>query len=203
MLDYVLSSNHLSCSTRYTIVNRNLVVRNMNMRIVLRDIDAIDHHNQSMSKPKLNIVLYNPEIPPNTGNIGRSCVALGAKLWLIEPLGFDLGEKAIRRSGMDYWQYLDLEVVPDWHTVLENIPNFNPWLFTKYGTKSHTSVTYCQGDTLVFGSESSGLPDFVHEAFPSRQLRIPMTSTVRSINLATAVGIAMYEFNRQVPLVTV
>lgn len=156
-----------------------------------------------MTKPKLNIVLYAPEIPPNTGNIGRSCVALGAKLWLIEPLGFDLGEKAIRRSGMDYWKYLDLEVVPDWDTFLERIPHFNPWLFTKYGDKCHTDATFQVGDTLVFGSESSGLPDFMHQAYPDRQLRIPMNPEVRSINLATAAGIAMYEFNRQVPLVSI
>ncbi|MBA62522.1 MAG: tRNA (uridine(34)/cytosine(34)/5-carboxymethylaminomethyluridine(34)-2'-O)-methyltransferase TrmL [Planctomycetaceae bacterium] len=156
-----------------------------------------------MSTSKLNIVLYTPEIPPNTGNIGRSCVALGAKLWLIEPIGFDLGEKAIRRSGMDYWKHLDLEVVPNWERLLERIPHFNPWLFTKYAEQSHTAVNYREGDTLIFGSESSGLPDFIHQAYPERQLRIPMTAEVRSINLATAVGIAMYEFNRQVPLVTI
>jgi len=156
-----------------------------------------------MSQPNLNIVLYTPEIPPNTGNIGRSCVALGAKLWLIEPLSFDIGEKAIRRSGMDYWKYLDLEVVSNWNALMDRIPNFNPWLFTKYGTQRHTDADYSVGDTLVFGSESSGLPDFVHEAYPDRQLRIPMNPEVRSINLATAAGIAMYEFNRQVPLVNI
>lgn len=156
-----------------------------------------------MTNPKLNIVLYTPEIPPNTGNIGRTCVALGAKLWLIEPLGFDLGEKAIRRSGMDYWKYLDLEVIPSWDRLLERNPRVNPWLFTKHGNKSHTEVAYCEGDTLVFGSESSGLPAFIHQAYPDRHLRIPMNSEVRSINLATAAGIAMYEFNRQVPLVSI
>lgn len=155
-----------------------------------------------MTLPKLNVVLYTPEIPPNTGNIGRSCVALGAKLWLIEPLGFDIGEKAIRRSGLDYWQHLDLEVLPDWPTFLERIPHFNPWLFTKTGERSHTDVTYQEGDTLVFGSESSGLPDFVRQDHADKHLRIPMSPLVRSINLATAAGIAMYEFNRQIPLVT-
>ena len=156
-----------------------------------------------MTSPKLNIVLYAPEIPPNTGNIGRSCVALGAKLWLIEPLGFDLGEKAIRRSGMDYWKFLDLEVIPSWNVLVERIPQLNPWLFTKHGDKSHTDVVYKEHDTLVFGSESSGLPEFVHQSYPDRHLRIPMNPEVRSINLATAAGIAMYEFNRQVPLVTI
>ena len=131
-----------------------------------------------MTNPKLNIVLYTPEIPPNTGNIGRTCVALGAKLWLIEPLGFDLGEKAIRRSGMDYWKYLDLEVIPSWNRLLERNPQVNPWLFTKHGNKSHTEAAYREGDTLVFGSESAGLPAFVHQAYPDRHLRIPMNSEV-------------------------
>ncbi|MEL0097693.1 MAG: TrmH family RNA methyltransferase, partial [Planctomycetaceae bacterium] len=88
-----------------------------------------------MPYPNLNIVLYSPEIPPNTGNIGRTCVALGAKLWLVEPIGFDLGEKAIRRSGMDYWKHLDIDVVSNWEMLLEKIPDFRPWLFTKYATQ--------------------------------------------------------------------
>ena len=156
-----------------------------------------------MPYPNLNIVLYSPEIPPNTGNIGRTCVALGAKLWLVEPIGFDLGEKAIRRSGMDYWKHLDIEVVSNWEMLLEEIPDFRPWLFTKYATQRHTDAEFLPGDALVFGSESSGLPDFVHKAYTERQLRIPMNPVVRSINLATAAGIAMYEFNRQVPLVNI
>lgn len=156
-----------------------------------------------MNDAKLNIVLYNPEIPPNTGNIGRSCVALGAKLWLVEPLSFDIGEKAIRRSGLDYWQHLDLEVVPNWDALLAKIGHFNPWLFTKTGNCIHTDVEYQLGDTLVFGSESSGLPNFIRDAHANRHLRIPMSPLVRSINLATAAGIAMYEFNRQIPLVSI
>ncbi len=146
----------------------------------------------------INVVLFEPEIPQNTGNIGRTCVAVGAKLWLVEPLGFDLSEKRLRRAGLDYWQHLDLEVVPDWEQLLQRLPNINPWVFTKHATQSYVNAKYIQGDTLLFGNESSGLPAHIHESWAHRSLRVPMRDEVRSLNLATTAGIAIYEAQRQI-----
>lgn len=145
----------------------------------------------------INVVLFEPEIPQNTGNIGRTCVAVGAKLWLVEPLGFDLTEKRLRRAGLDYWRHLDLEIVRDWEQLLQHLPDMSPWVFTKHATQSYVDAHYDIGDTLIFGNESSGLPAHIHDSWNDRCVRVPMRAEVRSLNLATTAGIAIYEAQRQ------
>jgi tRNA (cytidine/uridine-2'-O-)-methyltransferase len=146
----------------------------------------------------LQIVLYEPEIPYNAGNIGRSCVALEAKLWMVRPLGFQIDDKHLRRAGLDYWQYLDWEVVDNWESLLEHLPGRNLWFFTKHGSKAYTEAQFGSDDVLVFGSESRGLPPTILEAYKDRCLRIPMHKNVRCLNQAVSAGIAMYEATRQV-----
>lgn len=148
----------------------------------------------------LHIVLYQPEIPPNTGNIGRSCVALGAKLWIVGPTGFSLDSKQIRRSGLDYWDDLAWELVDNWEQLIERLPTQRLWLLTKFGSQAHCDVSFQTGDALVFGRESTGLPDWLHEQHAERQVFIPMPGPVRCLNLSTAAGIVMYEAARQIGL---
>jgi tRNA (cytidine/uridine-2'-O-)-methyltransferase len=153
-------------------------------------------------QPLLHIVLHQPEIPPNTGNIGRSCVAIGAKLWLVKPLGFSLEEKQLRRAGMDYWPHLELEVVEDWEELssklAEPLATGRAWFFTKSARRIYTQTSYQAGDLLIFGSETSGLPPALVEAHPDQTLRIPMRPVVRSLNLSSAASLAMYEAVRQI-----
>ncbi len=150
----------------------------------------------------LHVVLYQPEIPPNTGNIGRSCVALGAKLWIVGPAGFSLDSKQIRRSGLDYWGDLSWEMVDDWEQLIARLPTQRIWLVTKFGKQAHCEATYQRGDALVFGRESSGLPDWLHARHTDSQIVIPMPGPVRCLNLSTAAGIVMYEAARQMGLLT-
>lgn len=159
-------------------------------------------HSASEIAPSypLHVVLYQPEIPPNTGNIGRSCVALGAKLWIVGPTGFSLDSKQIRRSGLDYWDDLAWELVDDWQQLMDKLPTDRLWLLTKFGSRAHCDVEFQTGDALVFGRESTGLPDWLHQQHPARQIFIPMPGPVRCLNLSTAAGIAMYEAARQIGL---
>ncbi len=147
--------------------------------------------------PQLNIVLHQPEIPQNTGNIGRTCVALNAKLWLVRPLGFSMDAKHVRRAGLDYWEHLDWEVVDDWDEVLRKIPDIRPWLFTKSARALYTNVRYQPGDCLVFGAETRGLPSSLIDRYPERAVRIPIGPRVRSLNLSNAAAVAAYEAIRQ------
>jgi tRNA (cytidine/uridine-2'-O-)-methyltransferase len=153
-------------------------------------------------KCPINVVLFEPEIPQNTGNIGRTCVAVGAKLWLVKPLGFELTEKRLRRAGLDYWQHLDLEIVDDWEQLLQRLPNLSPWVFTKHASQCYVDANYGIGDTLIFGNESSGLPAHIHDSWNERCVRVPMRDEVRSLNLATTAGIAIYEAQRQISELT-
>lgn len=150
--------------------------------------------------PILHIVLHQPEIPPNTGAVGRTCVALGAKLWLVRPLGFQTDEKTLRRAGLDYWQHLEWEVVDNWEKLQEKLPTNRKWFFSKRATKSYLQVEFEKGDVLVFGSETRGLPDSMVAGEPERSLRIPIRGDVRSINLSCSVSIAGYEAYRQFEL---
>ena len=147
--------------------------------------------------PALHIVLYQPEIPQNAGNIGRTCVALGAKLWLVRPLGFRMDQRHLRRAGLDYWQHLEWEVVDDWAALRQRLPEPEPWLFTKTARRLYTTAAFCSGDVLVFGSETQGLPPSLLEDARDRALRIPMREEARSLNLACAVAIVAYEAQRQ------
>lgn len=150
-----------------------------------------------MSEPTLHIVLYQPEIPHNAGAVGRTCVAVGAKLWLVRPLGFRIDSRHLRRAGLDYWEHLVWEVVDDWDSLLQRLPARRPWLATKTARTPYTSVQFQPGDVLVFGTESQGLPQSLLAAHPDRCLRIPMRPETRSLNVSVSAGIIAYEALRQ------
>jgi tRNA (cytidine/uridine-2'-O-)-methyltransferase len=143
-------------------------------------------------EPLLHVVLFQPEIPQNTGNIGRTCVAARAKLWLVRPLGFRLDASRLKRAGLDYWQYLEWEAVDDWPQLVERLNASRFRYFTKTAEQTYNSVRYARGDVLVFGSESRGLPASVLGESPERCVRIPMHPEARSLNLAAAAAIAIY-----------
>jgi tRNA (cytidine/uridine-2'-O-)-methyltransferase len=153
-------------------------------------------------EPLLHVVLYQPEIPPNTGNIGRSCVAVGAKLWLVKPLGFQINEKELRRAGLDYWPHLEWEAVENWDELATKLAAplaaGRAWFFTKHATRPYTAAAYQRGDVLVFGSESSGLPPNIVGRYAERLLRVPMREPVRSLNLSATAAVVMYEAVRQI-----
>ena len=151
-----------------------------------------------MQSPPLHIVLHQPEIPQNTGNIGRTCVAVGAKLWLVRPLGFRLDEKHLRRAGLDYWDHLDWEVADNWGELQQRLAGRRLWYFSKRATSCYTSVQFRFDDVLVFGSETQGLPNQILARDPDACLRIPIRTPVRSLNLASAMAIATYEAVRQI-----
>ncbi|MCH7728149.1 MAG: tRNA (cytidine(34)-2'-O)-methyltransferase [Planctomycetes bacterium] len=145
----------------------------------------------------LHIVLYEPEIPQNTGAIGRTCVAVGAKLWLVRPLGFRMDEKSLRRAGLDYWQHLTWQAVDNWADLTESLRDHRFWFFSKRGGTIYTDVQFSANDVLVFGNETSGLPTTLVEQNAERTLRIPIRAEVRSLNLSNSVAIAAYEALRQ------
>lgn len=145
----------------------------------------------------MHFVLHQPEIPYNTGSVGRTCVAVGAKLWLVRPLGFRLDDYYLRRAGLDYWEHLEYEVVDDWAALISRLPPRPPWLLTKTATTPYTTPRYQNGDVLVFGSESQGLPPSLLEEHRERTLRIPIRPQVRSLNLSNSVAIVAYEALRQ------
>ena len=149
-------------------------------------------------EPRLHIVLHQPEIPYNTGSVGRTCVAVGAKLWLVRPLGFRVDDYYLRRAGLDYWEHLEWQVVDNWDDLQSALPNARRWLFTKKAERSYLDAQFQPENVLVFGSESSGLPDALLDAHPTdSQLRIPTRAEVRSLNLSNAVAVAAYEALRQ------
>ncbi len=150
-----------------------------------------------MTTPRFNIVLYQPEIPQNTGNIGRTCVALNSKLWIVRPTGFRLDDRLLQRAGLDYWQHLDWESVDSWEHLIRVMPIDRTWFFTKFASRTYADAEFQVGDWLVFGSESSGLPDSVREQHPSHCLSLPMIGPVRSLNLSVAVGVGLFEAHRQ------
>ena len=151
--------------------------------------------------PQTHVVLVNPEIHWNTGNAGRSCLAAGATLHLIEPLGFSLDEKQVRRAGLDYWKHVDLRVWPDWSRFEAAMASLGePFFFsTKAGSAFWDAPLGARDDVvLVFGRETGGLPAVLHQRYRDRFVSMPMVSSqVRSLNLSTAVGIALYEVMRQ------
>lgn len=148
--------------------------------------------------PLLHVVLHQPEIPFNTGSVGRTCVAVGAKLWLVRPLGFRVDDKHLRRAGLDYWRHLDWEVVDDWPSLTARLPDATFWLFSTRGERSYTTANFRAGDALVFGSETSGLPATLLASAPDHALRIPIRLEARSLNLSNAVAIATFEAMRQI-----
>lgn len=146
---------------------------------------------------RLNIVLYEPEIPANTGNIGRTCVATGTRLHLIEPLGFQLNEKAIRRAGMDYWQELDVTRYVNWQDFLVRNPRAKVYMATTKARQVYTDVSYEPDCYLMFGKESGGIPEELLKQNPDSCVRIPMVGETRSLNLSNSAAILLYEALRQ------
>ncbi|MEE3482456.1 MAG: tRNA (cytidine(34)-2'-O)-methyltransferase, partial [Lachnospiraceae bacterium] len=140
-----------------------------------------------------NIVLHEPEIPSNTGNIGRTCVATGSSLHLIEPLGFHLTEKNLKRAGMDYWKDLDVHRYMNYETFLEENGQPQVWFATTKARQTYSDVTFKDGDFIMFGKESAGIPEEILVEQPERCIRIPMLGETRSLNLANSVAIVLYE----------
>ncbi len=145
----------------------------------------------------LNIVLHEPEIPANTGNIGRTCVAAGTRLHLIEPLGFKLNEKNLKRAGMDYWKELDVKTYIDYQDFLERNPEAKIYMATTKAQKSYTEVRYEPDCYIMFGKESGGIPEEILVRHKDDCVRIPMTDGIRSLNLANSAAIILYEALRQ------
>jgi tRNA (cytidine/uridine-2'-O-)-methyltransferase len=145
----------------------------------------------------LNIALIQPQIPPNTGNIARLCVATDTPLHLIEPLGFSITDAEVRRAGLDYWDRLDLWVHPDWFAFRDAINRGRCLYFSAKATQSYLTAPYRANSCLVFGSETEGMPLRILEKHPDQCFTIPMTGSVRSLNLANSVSIVLYEALRQ------
>ncbi len=146
---------------------------------------------------KLNIVLYEPEIPANTGNIGRTCVATGTRLHLIEPLGFHLTEKALKRAGMDYWTDLDVTTYVNYEDFLDKNPGAKIYMATTKGQNVYTEVSYEEDCYIMFGKESAGIPEEILARNKARCVRIPMMNEIRSLNLSNSVAVVLYEALRQ------
>lgn len=145
----------------------------------------------------MNIVLFEPEMPANTGNIGRTCVATDTKLHLIEPLGFKINEKAVKRAGLDYWDKLDVTVYSDYQEFLERNPGAKIYMATTKAQKVYTDVQYEPDCFLMFGKESAGIPEEILVENQETCVRIPMWGDIRSLNLSNSVSIVLYEALRQ------
>ena len=150
-----------------------------------------------MKSDFLNIVLYEPEIPQNTGNIARLCACLGAKLYLVGRLGFILSDKYLKRAGLDYWDKLEIEKVDSLDELLKQYPESSFYYFTTKTDKIYTKNNYSMGDFLVFGPESRGIPEDILNKYKQNCVTIPMKKETRSLNLSNSVAIAAYEAFRQ------
>lgn len=145
----------------------------------------------------MNIILHQPEIPANTGNIGRTCVATGSTLHLIEPLGFRLNEKEIKRAGMDYWEHLDVRRYINFEDFLSKNPGAKIWMATTKAKHVYTEVCFGPDDYIMFGKESAGIPEEILVDYEDTCIRIPMLDKIRSLNLSNSVSIVLYEALRQ------
>lgn len=145
----------------------------------------------------INIVLYSPEIPQNTGNISRTCAVTGARLHIIKPIGFEISDRTLKRAGLDYWDKLDVTYYENYNDFLGQNENAQLYFFSAHGKNSYADIEYPDNAYLVFGRESVGLPrELVNENF-DRSVRIPMRKTLRCLNLSNSVAIAVYEVIRQ------
>ena len=145
----------------------------------------------------LNIVLVEPEIPQNTGNIGRTCCATGTKLHLIEPMGFRINEKNLKRAGMDYWDDLDVTIYDSFKDFMDQHPGIKIWMATTKAPHRYTDVEFGPDDYIMFGKESAGIPEEILVDNEDTCIRIPMNPEIRSLNLANSVAIVLYEALRQ------
>jgi tRNA (cytidine/uridine-2'-O-)-methyltransferase len=151
-----------------------------------------------MTNERLHVILVEPEIAANTGSIGRTCVAAGAMLWLVRPLGFHLDDRSLRRAALDYWPHLDWRVVDGLDEVVSALGRDRLWSFSTKAARAYTDVSYRPGDALVFGPESRGLATSWLSERPDRAVRIPIRPEARSLNLANAVAIGLFEAVRQI-----
>jgi tRNA (cytidine/uridine-2'-O-)-methyltransferase len=151
----------------------------------------------SPSDFKLHVILVEPEIAFNTGSVGRTCVAAGAMLWLVRPLGFQISDRHIRRSGLDYWEHLAWRVVDSLDEVIAALGPDRLWSFSTKASRDYTDATFHPGDALIFGPESRGLPERWLTRCGDRALRIPIQKEARSLNLSNAVAVAVFEALRQ------
>ena len=145
----------------------------------------------------VNIVLHEPEMPANTGNIGRTCVATGSVLHLIEPLGFKINDKMLKRAGLAYWDKLDVHVYSDYQDFLEKNPGAKIYMASTKAPQTYTEVQYEEDAYIMFGKESAGIPEEILKANPDTCVRIPMIGETRSLNLSNSVAIVLYEALRQ------
>lgn len=145
----------------------------------------------------MNIVLLEPEIPQNTGNIGRTCCATGTKLHLIEPMGFRINEKSVKRAGMDYWEHLDVTIYDSYRDFLEKNKGIKIWMATTKGPNRYSDVKFGQDDFIMFGKESAGIPEDILFQNQDNVIRIPMNPEIRSLNLSNSVAIVLYEALKQ------
>jgi tRNA (cytidine/uridine-2'-O-)-methyltransferase len=142
-------------------------------------------------------VLYEPEIPLNTGSVGRTCVAVGAKLWLVRPLRFQIDDRNLRRAGLDYWKNLNYEIVDNWEHLVRQAQSTRIWMIETSGKKLYTDAAFQAGDMLVFGPETRGLPATLLHSNPDRCLRLPMQVNARSLNQSNVVSVVVFEALRQ------
>lgn len=145
----------------------------------------------------LSVALLEPQIPPNTGNIARLCAATDTSLHLIGPMGFDLHDQKLNRAGLDYWEAVEMWVHPDWNRFRKAVSRERCLYFSTHGGNSYLEAPYRENTVLIFGSETRGLPQEMRDKYADRLYRIPMVSAVRSLNLATAVAVVLYEALRQ------
>ena len=145
----------------------------------------------------INIVLVEPEIPQNTGNIARTCAAVGASLHLVKPLGFEIDDRKLKRAGLDYWDKLDITYYDSLEDFLEKNKNETMFFYTTKAPRAYTDVSYPKRVFIVFGKETKGLPEELLYANPEKCVRIPMRDTLRSLNLSNSVAVAVYEVLRQ------
>lgn len=145
----------------------------------------------------LNIILHEPEMPANTGNIGRTCVATNTRLHLIGPMGFQINDKMLKRAGLDYWDKLDVTIYDDFQDFLQKNANARIYMATTKAARVYTEVTYEDNCFIMFGKESAGIPESILKEYPETAVRIPMWGEIRSLNLSNAVGIVLYEALRQ------
>ena len=145
----------------------------------------------------LNIVLVEPEIPMNTGNIARTCAATGSRLHLVQPLGFDISDRAVKRAGLDYWHLVDITVYDGIDDFFRRNPNPNLWLATTKAPQSYAQARFSDNCWLMFGKETAGLPQWLREKYYDRCIRLPMREDARSLNLANSAAVLCYEALRQ------
>ncbi|TVP98134.1 MAG: tRNA (cytidine(34)-2'-O)-methyltransferase [Planctomycetaceae bacterium] len=147
--------------------------------------------------PLAHVVLYQPQIPQNTGNIGRTCVATDSMLWIVQPAGFQIDEKRVRRAGLDYWQYLRWAEVPNWETLKSRLPGKRFWYFSRFARQTIWDADFRAGDAIVFGSESDGLPRTIFDPQADDAVRLPTDPRVRSLNLSATAAVVLYEMLRR------